>query len=59
MVDGLYVNSAERSADGMREEPILDSIGQFVLVMLASAICLVIDLVTTDEDLEETLEDLF
>lgn len=43
----------------MREEPILDSIGQFVLVMLASAICLVIDLVTTDEDLEETLEDLF
>ncbi len=42
----------------MKDDPIAAGIGQLVLVTLASAICLVIDLVT-DENLEETLEDLF
>jgi len=58
VVDGLRIDFMERSVGCMKDDPIVAGIGQLVLVTLASAICLVIDLVT-DEDLEETLENLF
>jgi len=58
VADSLRIDFMERSVDRMKDDPIAAGIGQLVLVTLASAICLVIDLVT-DENLEETLEDLF
>jgi len=58
VADGLRIDFMERSVGRMKDDPVATGIGQLVLVTLASAICLVIDLVT-DEDLAETLEDLF
>lgn len=58
MAGGLRIDFMERSAGRMKDDPVVAGIGQLVLVTLASAICLVINLVT-DEDLAETLEDLF